>query len=68
MEEQLKNNSPYRSLQEMLDNFNLKNEDTLNIYPYGSRVYGTASANSDYGTKLFDIANSYMRFRYHNER
>jgi predicted nucleotidyltransferase len=42
-------NSPYKSLRDFLENFSLKDEDILNIYSYGSRVYGTATIDSDYG-------------------
>lgn len=32
----------------VLEDFSLKDEDVLNIYPYGSRVYGTFSVDSDF--------------------
>lgn len=32
----------------ILQDFNLKDEDILNVYPYGSHVYGTNNKNSDY--------------------
>lgn len=35
-------------INEILDKFHLSNEDILNIYPYGSRVYQTHTNNSDY--------------------
>lgn len=34
--------------EKILESFNFKDEDVLCIYPYGSRVYGTAKPNSDY--------------------
>ena len=46
-------NSPYKTLRDFLDNFSLQDEDILNIYSYGSRVYGTATPESDYGIVVF---------------
>lgn len=34
--------------QKILQKFNLAEDKIVNIYPYGSRVYGTQSDNSDY--------------------
>jgi hypothetical protein len=34
---------------EFARNFELPLEEVLNIYPFGSRVYGTNSETSDYG-------------------
>ncbi|KAL6068249.1 hypothetical protein QOT17_008282 [Balamuthia mandrillaris] len=38
----------YLRPERVLDNFGLADEDVLNIYLYGSRVYGTHSAESDW--------------------
>ncbi len=40
---------PYPSVEDLLSNFFLKDEQVLNVYMYGSRVYGTAREDSDYG-------------------
>ena len=42
-------NSPYANLDALLENFYLNKEYVLSVYPYGSRVYGTARPDSDYG-------------------
>lgn len=54
----------------ILQDFKLKDSDIVNVYPYGSQVYGTASVKSDYdfivvlknGTKDGDSLES----SYHN--
>jgi hypothetical protein len=36
------------NVKEILEKFDINEDDVFNIYPYGSRVYGTSNENSDY--------------------
>lgn len=43
---------------QLIQAFNLKNTDILNVYPIGSRVYGTHAPNSDYDFVI--VGNVYL--------
>jgi len=51
MEEERKK-TKYEDPHWVIQNFNLQDENVINIYPYGSRVYGTASVTISFSRVL----------------
>ena len=39
----------------IINNFELEDENVINIYPYGSRVYGTASVKKKSSSTFFRV-------------